>query len=191
MDKYRKASILFLSIILMLTGCATRTVSFSNMKNVSVQERNAAIIKDDYFHYVGVINKISFLNRSTGKFEEIFSKAHPKPGYIPQKIKFVLQPGTYNISYSKKTYKGLWAYGSGHVELKSGHEYRVNHASCSLYATYKRFCTSKLDAIWFEDLTTGEVLSGYKWKHLSDKSTSSMNKEDEVSCERIKKDYIP
>jgi len=174
-------------LVLLFSGCAKRITSLSNIKNVPVQERNVAIIKDDYFHYRGVINKISFLNKSTGKFEEIYSKAHPKPGYIPQNMKFMLQPGTYNISYSRKKYKGFWSKGSGQVELKAGHEYRVNHASCSLYATYKRFCTSRLNAIWFEDLTTGDVLSGCKWKHLSDKTTSFINK-DGVACESIKKD---
>lgn len=173
-------------LILFFSGCSTRTASFSNIKNVPLNEGNVAIIKDDYFHYQGVINKISYLNKSTGKFEEIFTAAHRELGHVPQKIKFVLQPGTYNIFYKRKSYKGPWAVGSGQVELKAGHEYRVNHASCSLYAIYKRFCRAYADAIWFEDLTTGEVLSGYKWKHLRDKSTSSIHKEDDVSCERIK-----
>lgn len=174
-------------IVLLLSGCATRTATFSNIKDVHVQERNVVIIKDDYFHYIGVINKITFLNKSTGKFEEIFSKAHPYSGYVPQKIKFVLQPGTYNIFYSRKSYKGPWAVGSGQVKLKAGHEYRVNHGDCSLYYAYKRICRLYTDTIWFEDLTTGDVLSGCKWKHLSDKTTSFIN-EDGVACESIKKD---
>ena len=62
-------------LVLLFSGCAKRITSLSNIKNVPVQERNVAIIKDDYFHYRGVINKISFLNKSTGKFEEIYSKA--------------------------------------------------------------------------------------------------------------------
>lgn len=173
--------------VLFFSGCSAgkRTV-FNNIKDTSVDERNVAIIKDDYFHYIFSIKKISFFNKSTGKFEDIFNRANSEREYLH--YKFILQPGTYNIFYRRKSYKGPWAVGSGRVELKAGHKYRVNHASCSLYAIYKRFCRAYTDAIWFEDLNTGEVLSGYKWKHLSNKSTSPVDEEDEVSCERIKKD---
>ena len=56
-----------------------------------------------------------------------------------------------------------------------------------VYMLVQKICTSRLNAIWFEDLTTGDVLSGCKWKHLSDKTTSFINK-DGVACESIKKD---
>jgi len=171
--------------LLLLSGCAATRISFNNIKNSPVHKENVAIIKDDYFHFPWTIKKITFLNKSTGRFEKIFSRENTKPGYVYSK--FVLQPGIYNIMYSRKSYKGPWAVGSGEVKLKAGHEYRVNHGDCSLYNAYKRICRLYTDTIWFEDLTTGDVLSGCKWKHLSDKTTSFIN-EDGVACESIKKD---
>jgi hypothetical protein len=157
---FRLAIVVVLAVT--LSACGTRTV-FSNIKKGVFDEGDYAVIKDDYFHYPWSIVTISMLNNSTGEFEEICDNRKLEG----VNTKYVLTPGTYEIYYAHRHYKIPLTSGVGVVELEAGHEYRVNHATCdSLYHIYKEYCRGYTATIWFEDVTTGEVLSGYKWDHL-------------------------
>ena len=143
-------------LVLLLNGCVKHT-TFSNVNSYPLNEKNVAIIKND--DNPSIIKGIQYLNRSTGELEEIYYFSESKPG--PFHNKFVLQPGVYDIYYSKRsTGEGRTFQAHGLVELKAGHTYRVNYEDCyGLY--YKKLC---YPGIWFGDLTTGELLSGYKRK---------------------------
>ncbi len=142
-------------IVLFISGCAKHTI-FSNIQNTPSNETKVAIVRNDNF----LIKHIQSLNNSTGELEGIFHYSSLRPG--PHHKKFILKPGIYDIYYSKRTTRGTEK-AHGEVKLKAGHSYQVNYEGCyGLY--YKKIC---IRGIWFEDLTTGELLSGYKHKIIS------------------------
>jgi len=142
-------------VILFFSGCGARTV-FYDTKDAPVDEKNMAIIIDDYFHYPWSVKALSKLNKRTGKFEEIFNYPNKKQGPSHPTYGYVLVPGIYKITYGRKFKPKLESWGSGQVELKAGHKYRVNHYLCMIT------CSPRIATAWFEDITTGEVVSGYK-----------------------------
>lgn len=164
----KKISIaLSLLVVLLFTGCFGWNriyTEFSNVKNTTVDEKNVAVIYNDFpeASHAGCINDIYFSNKSTGKFEAIYHDTDLKPKHFTRK--FLLLPGTYNIFYSYDYYGTRKEADKGHgrVNLKAGHKYRVEHETCD-GSFYRKFCTS---GIWLHDLTTGELLSGKRQKFV-------------------------
>ncbi len=150
----------------LLSGCAVPDLQ--NYEGLEISDSEIAIIKNRWGACAFCIDDIyDFRDESYNRWGALYSSPPDKALYSRQRDggieTFRLLPGKYQISAHYQPIKirtvSFWA----KVVLQKGHVYAVKEDACHCQFEWLCGCPVHTATMWFEDLSTGEVLGGHKW----------------------------
>lgn len=164
-----KSIFLVISMVFILSACASFEPPYAAKGYEEAPDTDVAIIVGS--RHIDIVKQ---RDERTGTYVDIYHAA-----YQAMHSEFRLLPGSYCIFYSSShTYITPGAIGMGCFDLEAGHQYRVD--------TYRK--TRHYSRIWFEDMTTGAIISDVGW--TSEKEFNSWHYRSRDFVERHMEDYI-
>lgn len=151
---------------LFLSACASFEPPYVTKGYEEAAEIDVAIIKGS-----GFIDIVKHKDMETGTYADIFNHACK-----PMPAEFRLAPGNYCVFYSSYSYITGSPMGMGCFDLKAGHKYRVD--------TYIK--THHYSRIWFEDMTTDEIISDVGWTGPKDWRCPGYAPQPDSACRKMK-----